>query len=764
MIELTITQFAVGIQQQASPPSQVIQITQGIPGVGLPSGGDTGEVLRKLSGVDYAFEWVQLFVSDLGDVDTTGAGTNDLLAYDGSEWVATSTPTVDRVSFDTANPATLDAAGDLAWDDLDQALAYKTNGITVDIGQENLVYVRNPSGGSTLPKGAAVAVDGASSNRLRVKLCNSVEGGDGCRTLGVTMGAIPSPGFGFVSTFGLLRGFDTSTIIGGGVAPGSELFISSTPGVLSTQPQASPGRRVTVGYVVTTGTQGSIFVTVRRGLSVNELDNVHAPSPTDGQVIAYNSANSRYELATIADIAGAYPDTNPDGFLDATGVGAIVDARVPDPSGEADGRILVVDSGALVYDDASGGAVDSVNGQTGDVVLDASDIGFDGTFSGIPATNVQDAIDILNFLVVHGTDSNVARPLNAPIVLWRGTAVPANPIGGDLWDETQTFFSPDPGVWTYNGTTRLWEKGTDTVSVDWVSEHTVAAGGSVELNFGTSSGNRTIDWGDGTTPAIVNTARPTHTYTNAGTYQVRASGGTTTRLGDRGTSPVAAWTGTLTAVRSFGNLGWTSFSNGFQGVSGNFGVPQYLPTSVTNLGRIFGDCSSFNQPIGHWNTQNVTSMSAIFRFASSFNQPIGSWNLSNVTTTSDAFRSALAFNQDVTAWNTEKITTMASMFISAANFNQNLGGWQLRLAGVTMSTMLQGTGISTENYSRTLIGWANYVNANSDTPAAVTLGAGTLTYNATSYTTGQTYNDAVSARAYLVGSPPGWTIADGGAV
>jgi surface protein len=387
---------------------------------------------------------------------------------------------------------------------------------------------------------------------------------------------------------------------------------------------------------------------------------------------------------------------------------------------------LVVDSGALVYDDAGGG---------GDVEV-----------------------------LEHGSDSTVARPANVPVILWRGTAVPANPDNGDLWDETQTFHSPDPGLWYYDAAQGLWFKGADTVSVDWVSEHIVAAGGSVELNFGTSSGDRTIDWGDGTTPAVVNTARPTHTYTDAGTYQVRASGGTTIRLGDRAAVPVATWTNTLVAVRSFGNLGWTSFANGFQGVPRNFSVPRYLPPLVTNLGRTFGDCTLFNHPIGNWNTAAVTSMGSIFRFAGSFNQPIGNWNVSNVTSMSDAFRSAGAFNQDVTAWNTEKITTMASMFINAANFNQNLGGWQLRLAGVTMSAMLQGTGISTENYSRTLIGWANYVNANSDTPASVTFGAGTRTYNSTAYTTGETYNDAVSARAYLTGSPPGWTIADGGAV
>lgn len=57
--------------------------------------------------------------------------------------------------------------------------------------------------------------------------------------------------------------------------------------------------------------------------------------------------------------------------------GADGDTHVPDPSGEADGRMLSVQSGALVYGDApagGGGAVDSVNGATGAVVLDADDI------------------------------------------------------------------------------------------------------------------------------------------------------------------------------------------------------------------------------------------------------------------------------------------------------------------------------------------------------------------------------------------------------
>ena len=238
-----------------------INIAPGAPG--LEPGGADGSLLERDS--------------------TTGSGT---------AW--TQSPRAKRVRFDTANALPLDAAGDLAWDDLDQALAYRTNGLTIDIAQESVVYVRNPPGGSTISKGAAVAVAGASSNRLRVQLCDATAGANlGCRTLGVAMTAIPSPGFGFVSTFGLLRGFDTGTIIGGGVTEGSELFISSTPGVLSTQPQASPGRRVTVGYVVTTGANGSIFVTVRRGVSFNEVDDVDVTGAAQGDLL-YRAA-TRWE-------------------------------------------------------------------------------------------------------------------------------------------------------------------------------------------------------------------------------------------------------------------------------------------------------------------------------------------------------------------------------------------------------------------------------------------------------------------------------------
>jgi surface protein len=38
---------------------------------------------------------------------------------------------------------------------------------------------------------------------------------------------------------------------------------------------------------------------------------------------------------------------------------------------------------------------------------------------------------------------------------------------------------------------------------------------------------------------------------------------------------------------------------------------------------LFGEASSFNGPIGLWNTQSVTDMTFMFGLATSFNQPMG---------------------------------------------------------------------------------------------------------------------------------------------
>lgn len=290
-----------------------------------------------------------------------------------------------------------------------------------------------------------------------------------------------------------------------------------------------------------------------------------------------------------------------------------------------------------------------------------------------------------------------------------------------------------------------------------------------------TGGDRTIDWGDGFIETQ-NGANPTHIYATDGVYTVQMYGGTTTRLGNTGGTPNAGWTQTLVEVIQWGkSIGWTNFESALRGCTQNILVPNDIPrtadgyaANVTNMAAMFYGATSFNQNIGSWNTANVTSMNNMFQNATVFNQNIGGWNTANVTGMAGMFAGttgATAFNQDIGGWNTAKVTNMSFMFSGATAFNQNIGAWSLRTAGVNMSSMLNGCGMNTENYSRTLIGWANSVDAAGNLPAAVTLGASGRTYNNTNYG-GTTYTDAVTARAYLVSASPdpAWTITDAGQV
>jgi hypothetical protein len=240
---------------------------------------------------------------DLANVEVAGADTNDLVTFDGDDWVPTSDPAVTSVVFDTATPTEPTVDGQISWDDLDGTLAYQSNGIRVNVGQENVVLVRNNTG-SQMNKGTSVCVAGAAANRLSVFPSDASPGLQGCRTLGLTIQDIPDNSFGFVSTFGLVRGVNTNAF-----NEGDELFISTTPGVLSDAPPASPSRRVTVGYVVVKGTQGAIFVTVRRGLWLREVDDVSSATPGDRDFLVYDDNAGVWAAEPLSIIDGGEPSS-----------------------------------------------------------------------------------------------------------------------------------------------------------------------------------------------------------------------------------------------------------------------------------------------------------------------------------------------------------------------------------------------------------------------------------------------------------------------
>ena len=226
----------------------------------------------------------------------------------------------------------------------------------------------------------------------------------------------------------------------------------------------------------------------------------------------------------------------------------------------------------------------------------------------------------------------------------------------------------------------------------------------------------------------------------------------------------------------------TSMAQMFSGATSfNQPIGSWNISGNTNLNQMFASATTFNQNISSWNTSNVTNMANVFRQATSFNQNISSWDTRKVTNftnmfagspfnqnisswiTSGAtgmggmFSGATAFNQDISSWNVTNVSNMVAMFSGATAFNQNIGSWILRTASLNMSNMLSNCGMSTENYSRTLIGWANSISTRGNLPANIFLGAVGRTYNCINYVTGQTYNTAVAARTYLDTGTPNWT-------
>merc|ERR1712093_725069 len=59
--------------------------------------------------------------------------------------------------------------------------------------------------------------------------------------------------------------------------------------------------------------------------------------------------------------------------------------------------------------------------------------------------------------------------------------------------------------------------------------------------------------------------------------------------------------------------------------------------NVTDMGGMFRDASSFNQPLNDWRVDKVTDMGVMFAFASAFDQPLGDWRLRSDCDTRNMF-------------------------------------------------------------------------------------------------------------------------------
>lgn len=328
-VEVIENLFTVVVDETTENVTVTYIGAQGPVGPGVAGGGTAGQYLRKTSSVDYASEWdtIDISTSDVtgtlpiakgGTNATTASGAranlsaailganNDITSMTG---VTGGISTPDYVDFDTAaNPALV--AGRLAWnsDDgtLDVGLA---NNVVLQTGQELLYYAKNTSGGS-IPMGAAVMFTGALGASGKLTFAKAVSNGSISAEymMGIATQTVADNGFGYVTDFGLVRGFNTTgstKTVPESWQDGDLLYLDPVyPGELTKVQPSAPNLHSPIAVVVnaSSGGSGSIFVRMKTGENLNELHDVKINgSLAANSFLVYDSTDSRWENRTATE-------------------------------------------------------------------------------------------------------------------------------------------------------------------------------------------------------------------------------------------------------------------------------------------------------------------------------------------------------------------------------------------------------------------------------------------------------------------------------
>lgn len=221
--------------------------------------------------------------------------------------------TADYVKFDQTAAPTPEVAK-LSWNNDDGTLEFGLKGgnVTLQIGQEQVLYVFNDSDGP-LTDGQVVYISGSQGNRPAVKLASASAELTSANTIGVVTESIAYRSTGFITLTGLVRNFDTSAY-----PEGTQLWLSTTPGQFTSTKPTAPAHGVAIGWVTRQHAQvGSLLIHVQNGYELDELHNVIVSNPTAGQLLGYNG--SVWQNTSVVGYTGSRGYTGSQGIQGVIG-------------------------------------------------------------------------------------------------------------------------------------------------------------------------------------------------------------------------------------------------------------------------------------------------------------------------------------------------------------------------------------------------------------------------------------------------------------
>lgn len=185
--------------------------------------------------------------------------------------------------------------------DLSVAVAASTTNV--------ICQVRNATG-ATLTKGTAVYISGATGQLPTVSKALATSDATSAQTLGLMSADLANNSNGYVTIIGLVSDIDTSAY-----TDGAQLYLSpTTAGTYTATKPYAPNHLVYIAVVEHAHpTQGKLFVKVQNGYEMDELHDVSAQSPSNGQTLVYNSSTSLWEKNTVSltnGVNGTLPIAN----------------------------------------------------------------------------------------------------------------------------------------------------------------------------------------------------------------------------------------------------------------------------------------------------------------------------------------------------------------------------------------------------------------------------------------------------------------------
>ena len=261
-------------------------------GTFLTTGDNTDDLQEGLTNLYHTDARSRAAISALSPISynsTTGEISLDSTSTDGE---------VDTLTLSTLNFGT-DAA--LSWNDTDGTVDIAYGGVTLQIGQEQHYYGKATE---AIADGDVVMFAGSQgSHVLFAKADVTATGFIPEWIMGVATQSFALNDFGYVTSFGKVRGFDTS-----GYSAGDLLYLDpATPGGFVTTEPAYPNHSILIAATLDSTNNGTILVRPSHKEAIEELQDVSVSSVTTGDILAWNGtvwANTS-DYYTVADADSA---------------------------------------------------------------------------------------------------------------------------------------------------------------------------------------------------------------------------------------------------------------------------------------------------------------------------------------------------------------------------------------------------------------------------------------------------------------------------